>query len=238
MFRRQRFWFLVVVLLASFGMAACGAAGGAPALGPGGRIFAQAQRKGLNDATFTTTFLADGQHNAASGTTTTQPRRMQLTINLTVEGHAEVLHILGDGDTLFSRLNSDTLWSILNDADAGVYANYDTDIVNYDQMQPQAVQLIGTETLGGVATWHIRAPFTMPINAPDGALVPVPGTEDLWLRQSDSLPAQIMKAASKDYTADDGSHDQLVFTATYHFTAWNTGLTITPPGEGQIASSG
>ncbi len=148
------------------------------------------------------------------------------------------MHIVSDGDMLYDRLNTDPLWNILNDGDTGNYVNYDTDIVNYDALQAQTMQLIGAEKLDGVTTWHLRGPFTIPLFASDGNLVQVPGTEDLWLRQSDSLPVQIVKSAAKLYTADDGTQEHLVFTATYHFTAWNTGLTITPPGEGQIAASG
>ena len=163
--------------------------GGTPAsAASGARIFAQARHAGLRGAAFTTQFVADGQAQGGSGITTMQPSRMRLTLLRTTNGKTDTTIILADGNTLYELLSGDTLWTVLNDPDIGIYVNYDTNIINYDQVQATSAQLSDSTPLNGIAAWHLHTRFTFPYNAPDGGLVQVPGTEDLWLRQLDSFP--------------------------------------------------
>jgi hypothetical protein len=215
-------------------VAGCGGTPANSTPSPGARIFTQARHGALRDAAFTIQFFADGQAQAGSGITTMRPQRMRLTLVRTTNGKTDTTIILADGDTLYALLSGETLWTVLNDPDIGIYVNYDTDIVNYDQMQAASAQLSDSVPLGGVPAWHLHARFTFPYIAPDGALVRVPGTEDLWLRQRDSFPLKIVKAATQPYTAVDGSQYTLTFRATYLFTGWNQGTTITPPSADQL----
>ncbi len=214
-----------------------GCGGGTPANAApsaGARILAQARQANLRDAAFTTHFVADNQAQDGTGITTMQPLRMRLTLVKTTNGKTATTIVLSDRGTLYALLSGDTLWTVLNDPDLGIYVNYDTDIINYDHVEAASVQLSDSTPLNGVAAWHLHAHFIYPYNAPDGGLVQVPGTEDLWLRQRDSFPLKIVKTASQPYTASDGTPYTLAFSATYVFTGWNQGRTITPPRANQL----
>ena len=185
----------------------------------------------LRDATFTITFTTDSTHGTGTGTLTTKPELVHLSLN----AGQQILIDTTDG-LLYGRLATDHLWSILNDAESSIFINYDTDV--WDPAQLQAPQIIGSETLAGVPTWHVRAAFAAPMLDTTGSNVAAPGTVDVWLRQSDDLPVQLIKKASLSGTASDGTPFTVSLAATYHFTAWNTGVTITLPTPDQISASG
>ena len=239
----RRIWHLsmgwVVIVL----LAACGGNNTTTttALSPGAKLLQQAQHIALRDATFTIDFTADRAHDVGTGALTTKPIRFALIVKHTDSASAPVtVNVIGYGVEnaifLYSRLNNSGLWSMLNDGADGYFVNYDTEILNYDQLS--AAKLIGPATIDNQTTWHIQATVTMQLYAQDGTLIPSTGGEEIWLRQSDAFPVEIHKSVAGSGTASDGTQTNLSLQATYRFTTWNTGATVKLLDPSQIAASG
>lgn len=230
----QRWWLGLLVLL----VAACGTAA-SPSHAQ--QIMQQAHQAPLRDATFAVTFTADGASNTGSGILTTTPNRYQLTL-LHTTPNEQIAHLLvmcnttGKVIALFTKVVGDELWSTPNDGEDGTYDNFDTDILNYDQLR--TVTLVGSTMLQGEAAWHLHATATIQLYDTDGILIPITGTEDLWLRQSDAFPLMVQKSFSGAAQVSDGTTEQMQLQAAYQFHAWNTGATITLPDESQTSASG
>ena len=56
-------------------------------------------------------------------------------------------------------------------------------------------------------------------------------TEDLWVRQSDYYPVKIMA-----HGAGTNKGTSITVDVTATFTAWNSGVTITPPPPDQVTT--
>ncbi|MBA3825723.1 MAG: hypothetical protein H0X24_17725 [Ktedonobacterales bacterium] len=224
MHKRGYLWLLALLCLMCLGC------GGQTASGPSTvqRILGAAP---LHDAAFTITFTTDSAHGTGTGTLTMDPALVALHLN----GNQHIIIDTPD-DLIYGRLANDPLWSILNDVDNGVFTNYDVQVWQPGALQ--APQLVGTETLDGSPTWHVRGGFVATMYDSTGNIVDAPGTEDVWLRQSDSLPVQLVKKAHLKGTSSTGLAFAVDLDATYHFTAWNRGATITLPDPSQIAASG
>ncbi len=218
-------WLLAFVCLVGAG---CGGQGSTSVASQAQRLLLEAHPR---DAAFTVTFASDSAHGSGTGTLTMAPALVALHVN----GNQQVLIDTPDG-IIYGRLTNDKLWSVLNDADNGIYANYDTQV--WDPSAITMPQLIGSETLAGVATWHIRGGVAAAVYDTTGNAITLPLTEDVWLRQSDSLPLQLVKKGNLSGTSPTGIAFTVSLAATYHFTAWNKGVTITLPAPGDIAASG
>lgn len=232
-------WAIVGFVLL-LGLSACGGhSSAAPSRAE--QILLQARSASLHDATFTISFTTDGNTSTGTGIFTSNPIRFAL--HLTVKnasGNAVQQQVIGDGvgnaTFLYARLSGDPLWSTLDDGEDGYYVNYDTNILNYDQLSK--VTLVGADTVDGQTTWHLHATATMQLFALDGTLLPVSGPEELWLRQNDGMPVEITKNLSGPDTSGSGGSGTIGLQATYHFQKWNDGATITLPDPSQIAASG
>jgi outer membrane lipoprotein-sorting protein len=84
------------------------------------------------------------------------------------------------------------------------------------------VQLVGTEPVNGVTTYHLHATGSQ---AESGQSVAY--TENLWVSQSNYQPVKMMVQAQT-------SAGQLAATTT--FSNWNGGQTITPPAVSEITN--
>lgn len=201
----------------------------------------QAQHAHLRDASFTVAFTTAGASNTGSGTMTTTPARYQLLLIHTAS-NGQVAHLAviddatGTNVAFFAKQVGDALWSTLNDGEDGYFSNYDPAILNYDQLR--GITFVGNDTSQGQAAWHLHATATIAMYASDGKLIPVNGTEDLWLRQADALPLMLQKSFSGITFDSDGATEPLQLQATYQFQRWNTGLTIALPEPGQFSASG
>jgi hypothetical protein len=176
----------------------------------------------MHDAAFTFTFTTDSAHGSGSGTLTTNPALVSLML-----GANNQILIDPPDNLIYGRLTGDKLWSVLDDADNGIYTNYDMNV--WEPKSIKSPQLIGSETLDGVAAWHVRGSFNAPLYDTTGNSVSAPGTADLWLRQSH---------AALTGTSETGIPFAVSLDATYLFTKWNQGTTITLPDPADIAASG
>jgi hypothetical protein len=183
----------------------------------GESILSSARAAHLHDATFTmtlavstTTPVAKTLNESGSGTLTTNPYRQDIRLSGMTDGLTITVELLTDGQTLYTRAPDASTWQ---SSTAGLTARF----LNYTLAAPQ---LIGQESVGGIAAWHLRG-YLAGTNTTD--------VEDLWIRKSDSFPVKAtLHAVDATSTA---------ITAALTFTRWNTGVKITPPAPSVIAAT-
>jgi hypothetical protein len=235
--RRYSLASLALPALLMFLLAACSTsmsdAGGATATGtvaPSAQareILAKAQAVKLKDATLKTlvTTKRGSQTITLDGTarTTASPRRVEVagTASLGIPYHAIV-----DGNVIYIKLNDKWLKYTVGNANAEF--NYDF-LALVEQLQNPG--LVGTETIDGVQTYHLRGTVQTPVTPGANQNIETT-TEDLWVRQSDYYPAKIVAHGG-------GSNKGASFTVdvTATFTAWNSGVTFTPPPPDQVTTA-
>jgi hypothetical protein len=239
--RRSLWRWAALGLLLLVGLSGCGGQTSSTTLSSAARILLQARSAKLHDTTFTIQFTTGGATSTGTGIFTSNPIRFAL--NLTVpdaKGKPTQQEVIGDGVGgaifLYAKLKGDPLWSTLDDGEDGYFVNYDTDILNYDQLS--SVTLVSAATMDGQTTWHLHATASMQLFALDGTLLPVSGPEEVWVRQSDGLPVAITKNVSGPDTSGTGNSATIGLQATYHFQKWNAGASVTLPDPSQIAASG
>jgi hypothetical protein len=190
-------------------------------------ILAKAQAVKLKDATLKTlvTTKRGSQTVTLDGTarTTANPRRVEVvgTASLGVPYHAIV-----DGNTVYINLNDKWLKYAVGNANAEF--NYDF-IALVEQLQNPG--LVGTETINGAQTYHLRGTVQAPVTPGANQSIETT-TVDLWVRQSDYYP---MKIVAHGGGSNKGATITVDVTAT--FTAWNSGVTITPPPPDQVTTA-
>lgn len=193
-----------------------------------------AQHAHIRDATLNITYQVAGGQLQGTAQITEQPLREELAVSPV--GSKTVLDIVTDGSFAYARVQGDKLWGQLNNSDDSPPVNLDADLYNVDQLSNAILQ---QDTLfAGVPAWHLHATFSMGLYDPIADFVKLPGTEDLWIRQSDGFPLREVKNVAGTTLGSDGTNYTLSYNATYDFTAWNTGITISIPGQDQIAPSG
>jgi hypothetical protein len=190
-------------------------------------ILAKAQAVKLKDATLKThvTTKRGSQTVTLDGTarTTADPRRVEVagTASLGIPYHAIV-----DGNVIYIQANDKWLKYTLGNANAEF--NYDF-IALITQLQNPG--LVGTETVDGVQTYHLRGTVQAPVTPGANQSIETT-TEDLWVRQSDYYPVKIVAHGSG---SSKGTSITVDVTAT--FTAWNSGVTIAPPSPDQVTTA-
>jgi LppX_LprAFG lipoprotein len=190
-------------------------------------ILAKAQAVKLKDATLKTlvTTKRGNQTINLDGTarTTASPRRVEVvgTASLGVPYQAIV-----DSNVIYIKLNDKWLKYTVGNANAEF--NYDF-ISLVEQLQNPG--LVGTETINGVQTYHLRGTVQAPVTPGANQKIETT-TEDLWVRQDNYYPAKIVAHGAG---SSQGTSVTVDVTAT--FTAWNSGITITPPSPDQVTTA-
>jgi hypothetical protein len=190
-------------------------------------ILAKAQAVKLKDATLKTqvTTKRGSQTVNLDGTarTTADPRRVEVvgSASLGVPYQAIV-----DGNVIYIKLTDKWLKVPLGNANAEF--NYDF-LALVEQLQNPG--LVGTETINGVQTYHLRGTVETPVTPGANQSIETT-TEDLWVRQDNYYP---MKIVAHGGGSSKGTSVTVDVTAT--FTAWNSGITITPPPPDQVTTT-
>jgi hypothetical protein len=190
-------------------------------------ILAKAQAVKLKDATLKTlvTTKRGNQTVTLDGTarTTVDPRRIEV-----VGTASQVLpyHAIVDGNAVYIKLNDK--WRKYTVGSANAEFNYDF-IALVEQLQNPG--LVGTETINGMQTYHLRGTVQTPVTPGANQSIETT-TEDLWVRQSDYYPVKIVAHGGG---SSKGTTVTVDVTAT--FTAWNSGVTITPPPPDQMTTA-
>jgi len=171
-----------------------------------------------------------GTVTTSTGQITLHPARAKLSTSLssastsggTTQRQAQevydngILYVKPGNQTKWTRYTGPTVSNPTSEG-SGQAAPY-VSLQNLGQMQN--VQVVGTETVNGVATYHLHATASQAANGQS-----VTYTESLWVSQSNYQPVKMMVQAQT-------SVGQLAATAT--FSKWNGGQTITPPAPSEI----
>jgi LppX/LprAFG-like lipoprotein len=134
-------------------------------------------------------------------------------------------HAIVDGNVIYIKLNDKWLRYTVGNANAEF--SYDF-LALVEQLQNPG--LVGTETINGAQTYHLRGTVQAPVTPGANQSIETT-TEDLWVRQSDYYP---MKIVAHGAGTNKGTTITVDVTAT--FTAWNSGVTITPPPPDQVTT--
>lgn len=219
---------VMLSLAALLALAACspfarpGSTSTGPAATPTAKdIVTRAQNARLTDETFTLTLEGTSEGSAVkatgNGKATTNPARVSLSLSMEASGVTIALDEVIDSatNTSYTRITSPDILAtktwVKNEGSSSALSGSDMQVVPpYSKLKD--VKLVGGEQLSGVAVWHIKA--TIPAEGTTSS-----GDADIYLRQSDYLPAQMVIHTSGDTTA----------AATVVYTAVNTGVKIDLP---------
>ncbi len=89
--------------------------------------------------------------------------------------------------------------------------------------------LVGTETVDGYQTYHLRG--TPTTATPTAGSSSTPGTEDLWVKTDNFYPVKAMLTQTSSVSGQTASEN-----LTITFTSWNTGLTINVPPANDVVN--
>lgn len=229
----------LVLVLASLLLVACGQAAASPPSGPGVAILEKARQAALKDCAFEVTFKTDDVNGTGTGTLTRQPLMAHLRLKVHSLGAVNAIEVITGPRDGYSRLQSDPMWTELASDFAIDSVAIPNDLLGYDKLRD--VRLIGQETINGAATWHISAAVTLTsILYDDPVTTKLEGTVDLWIRQSDAFPVQLIQRVAGRYAVPVGGERgaPLTYSATYSFSKWNSGGVISEPPPDQVVVGG
>lgn len=154
-----------------------------------------------------------------NGTMTTSPKRLQMTLNLTLSGISATETLIEDDATGTTYTQGPGVpagkWQKTSSGASLTGAADPTQISDLSSLAN--AKLAGTTTKNGQTVWHITGTETQ-----DGATANV----DAYIRQADYLPAEV----------DMTTTGTLAMTITMDFTKYNSGVTITlPPASAVVA---
>ncbi len=236
------------------------------------KILQNAQNADLKDATYSitapltinfsaagtsapTTVTLTGAGKLTTAKSTTTPSANDITMSVPLIGAQNAIEAITANKNLYLNLGSlATLLGGAAPANAQWIAiptgNAQITLLSYSNMKN--VKYIGSETIQGHATWHLRGTFATsqsagtPTTGGTSTTPAVTGsaTEDLWIRQDTSFPAKLQitfnaSTASLNLPTTTGTGTTGAMAApaavsgslTLLFTAWNTNLSITPPAN-------
>jgi hypothetical protein len=144
------------------------------------------------------------------------------------------------GNTLYVKMGTSTTWQAYPLDQAAAASAIDPSNFSPEKITQLAnVRVVGTETVEGVKVYHLQGTGRKTIAQLTGASAalgplgsdanqPVTYTADLDVRTDTYQPVQFQAHAVAGASTAD-------VTAT--FTAWNMGVTITPPPASQVTNS-
>ncbi len=198
-------------IMCLFTACAANSSGNASAPTTAADIIARANAAALHDAAFH--FSLTQFRFSGTGVVTTQPHRVAFTLdplNGATDSQQEVI----DSTSIYIKSPGASAWStVSNDPASGILGN--PDLPNYAELQD--VTLRGSETIDGVATWHLQAKVP-------SAIKTTTQTQEIWIRQDSFFPEQIIAHIASTGGAFVGAYDTKI-----NFTTWNAGVTIALP---------
>lgn len=221
---------LVVVLAAAVAFTACGVTNvAAPKKPPTAtEILAAVSKTDVKDMTYTMTMNAttDGKAFTGSGTGkfTKSPSRSDLAFTFTMDGQTITMETITDGTTSYTKMSGMDLPGLPSDKWMKGSGSLNpasfldqSQLTDYSKLK--GVTLVGPDTIGGVAVWHLKG------SESDGGS---DTTANIYVRQDNNLPQKVVIHGTGTFSGD----------VTITFTAINTGITITPPSDDQVVSLG
>lgn len=208
-------------------LGACGTAGvvtPAPTATPSvTTILQKASAATYQDATFTMNISGSAQGETVTATgngeETTSPKRVQLTLNLSVAGinaTETVLEDVATNTTYTKGLGTNpTKWTKTSAGTSLTGVGDPTQLVDFSKLANS--KLAGSTTKNGQTVWHITGTETN-----NGAT----GNVDAYIRQSDYLPAEVDFAITGSTAA----------SVSLAFTKYNSGVTIALPPASEVVA--
>lgn len=181
-------------------------------------ILARTKQQNLTSATFTLNQQIQTQQGTLTSKGTGQlqehPFAEQVALTTTLGGSQVQSQAIYSGNNLYSKTANSTTWTETPAGDVVNGSSAAPDLANVADL-PNAT-LVGTETINGVKTYHLKGTGTQTANGQSVAY-----TEDLWIRQDNYRPEQVTDVV----TAPVGN-----IQSTVIFTNWNSNVSIqTPP---------
>ncbi|HLY32255.1 MAG TPA: hypothetical protein VKQ36_14595 [Ktedonobacterales bacterium] len=189
-------------------------------------IINKAKHATWKDATFTFTSAATTAgltyHATGHGVETTKPQRSDETVTSVAGSQSQTEEIITDGQTIYTRQQGQPKWTktTIPPNFGGVSPTSPTDFGSL-----QNLTFVGSETIEGYPTWHVKGMFTTTAQGKTTT-----NNVDLWVRQDNFYVVQV-----KDHTTVTGQSGAV--DTTLLFTKWNTGVVITPPPPSQVTTS-
>jgi hypothetical protein len=238
--RRLAAWLMPALLVGVMSLAACGASSTSTQATPTPTLSAQQILQNADHATISDmAFTLSGTENI-SGTTgsitgsakvTKSPARVEMTITIPYTGTQLSVSFIVDAptSTVYIKFGPNALGVPSNvwykDSTTGTLGSSFASIgsqltspTNYTNLQNPT--LVGSETINGVAVWHIRGTDSSGSTPTAGATSTSGVTDDLYLRQDNYYPVKVV-------ITGDGAN------LTVNVTSVNTGITITLPANAQ-----
>lgn len=232
-------WALPLLLAGMLGLAACGVASSPGATTTptptAAQILQSASNVSIKDMafTFTLTMTASGQTTNASGSAelTKTPSRVEMSISVPVSGTPISFMFIADAATNISYAkfgpNSlglpTTVWYKISIGSAlgslTSLGNLASSYANYSSLTNTT--LVGSDTINGVAVWHIHGTDTSGATPTAGTTPTGSTTVDVYFRKDNYYPVQA--------TITGGG-----LNMTITFTGINTGLTIALPPASEV----
>lgn len=181
-------------------------------------ILARTKQQNLTSATFTLNQQIQTQQGNLTSQGTGQlqehPFAEQVALTTTLNGSQVQSQAIYSGNNIYSKTANSSTWTETPAGDVVNGSSAAPDLANVADL-PNAT-LVGTETVTGVKTYHLKGTGTQTANGQSVAY-----TEDLWIRQDNYRPEQVTDVV----TAPVGN-----IQSTVIFTNWNTNVSIqTPP---------
>lgn len=242
-------------------------------------ILANAKKAALKDASFgiqgQVGFTADNQAGAAPATTSfngkgvmtlTPATRNDVTLTVALLGPQSKIEVLTDSNTLYAQVGG---LSSLGISSNGKWIKFSkpsqeqpkTVLDSYDYLHN--VTLVGSETVNGHDTWHIKGNLTTTASGSSSATATAvasqtgvkasgTATEDLWVTKDNYYPAKIQVHVNGNVDLGNLSSGLsglgdlgglginapstagITLDATINFTAWNSGASVTVPAANDV----
>jgi hypothetical protein len=189
---------------------------------------------------------------SVAGEETLHPRRNQMDMTITIDGMNIPGAATNLSDTVIVDYASQTLYMKMSGSPLGSSGQWykmslaalsglggDTSLyMDYSKLKD--AKLIGSETINGVAVWHLRAkeqvnsmlPSSSGVSAGSGGgqAVDVNATSDYYFRQDNYRPVKVVIAATETSAAFSAA----TVKGEMDFTAFNTGVSIALPKASEV----
>jgi hypothetical protein len=233
------------------------------------KILQNAKNANLKDATYSitapltinfstsgtsapTTVTLTGTGKLTTAKSTTTPSANDVSVSIPLIGSQNAIEAITVNKNLY--LNLGALASLLGGTPSTAaqwlsvpIGNTSINLLSYSNLKD--LKYIGSETINGHSTWHIRGTLSVTgenatPTASSTSTAPISGsaTEDLWIRQDNSFPAKMqmtfnvstaglnLPSTSGTGTGGTTATPQAISGAmTLLFTAWNSNLDIAAP---------
>jgi hypothetical protein len=224
-----RFIAVTLALCSVLGIAACTTP--SPKMLSVQDILRNANQAPLKDAIFTENLTLKTSRGTLSmtgnGKLTTQPKRTDTTVSITIAGKPILDETITDGQDIYRKVANQPKWNKSSLNKVGFAPSSDFLALDYDQMKGGT--LIGSESINGVTTWHLSSMGPSHGSSTGSAVL----TENLWLRQDNYYPVKITLHEVRE-VPDSITNAQQLYDETIIFTQWDKGIIISLPASSEV----